>query len=107
MARRTFAEIGGVPAAIFAGEHDDVLDLIDQAIKARKRSMFRPGMTVRFNELAKKIAGQTGTILKVNPKTINVGVGEVKYEDWDARKEYGVWSGGEWNVSASLLEIVA
>jgi hypothetical protein len=88
---RTLQEVGGVTAAILAGEHDAELQYIHQACGARLKRMFRKGQRVRLVgtrnvELDLKV----GTIEKVNTKTISVEIPEV----------------GIYNVSPNLLELV-
>lgn len=62
---------------ILKGDHDAELEQIDLAIRNRKRMMFRPGSKVRLvGTRNPTIDGQIGTVIKVNPKRISVGLGE-------------------------------
>jgi hypothetical protein len=88
---------------ILDGKHDENLDQIDQAVKYRKKSMFRAG--AKFKLVGTKnpeLDGQIATVIRVNTKRIAVGVGE-------QTEEYGfkTWSVGEYNVPAHMLVAVS
>jgi hypothetical protein len=94
-------------AEILNGDHDDILDAITQACKHRVKSRYRKGMTVRLvGTKNATLEGKEARVLKVNTKTVSVGVGEVRYEEWDTRRACPYYEGGEYNVSPSLLEAV-
>ena len=89
--------------AIIAGELDSDLDFIVQAAQARKKAMFRKGTKCRLvGTRNAHLEGNECEILKVNSKTITVGVGintpDVYGDDW---------SGGTFNVSPALLEVLS
>lgn len=59
--------------------------------------MFRPGLRVRLvGTRNPELDGQVGTVVKVNPKRVTVGLGE--------RDRFGFER--EYNVPASMLELV-
>lgn len=97
--KRTWESIGGIAYEIIEGKHDDELDYIAQACKQRLKQRFRVGGKYVLTG-TKNVAldGQTVTILKVNQKSISVGVGEPTVE-------YGhrYFPAGEYNVPAQML----
>jgi hypothetical protein len=103
-ARKLLKDTCPLAAAILAGDHDADLANILAAAQARTKSMWRKGMAVRFvGTKNPALEGKTGTILKVNTKTITVGAGDLVVRDQGTPWEYKDWSGGEWNVSPGLL----
>lgn len=106
MARRKM-NLGPLGKAIMAGEHDDVLDEILAAAQARQKNRFRKGTRVRIVGTGNpKTDGQIGVVQKANQRTISVAVGEPSFAEWDTEKQYPEWSGGEWNMSSSYLEVI-
>jgi hypothetical protein len=102
MARKTWREwseeVGPVTVQeIVDGLHDKNLDILVQAAKARLKFKFRKGQRVRLTGTKSiDLEGKEAVITKVNQKTISVGIGE--------KDEWGLYSGGEYNVSPGLLE---
>lgn len=85
--------------AIMAGELDADLDYIMQACSARTKGMWRKGMTVRLTGTKNPtLDGKEGVILKVNTKTITIGVGVATTDQWGTS-----YDGGEYNVPPSML----
>ena len=85
-----------------AGELDADLDFIQQACAARTKGMWRPRMAVRLRGTKNvSLDGKEGVILKVNTKTITVGVGVATTDQWGTS-----YDGGEFNVPPSMLEAV-
>lgn len=77
MPRALLKDTCQIAAEILDGQHDANLDYIGQAIKARRHSQFRKGSTVRLHGTHNpSYEGRTGIVLKVNTKTVTVGVGE-------------------------------
>jgi len=106
MARRKM-DLGPLAKAIFDGEHDDELAGILAAAQARQKNRFRKGTRVRVvGTKNPRTDGKVGVVLKVNPKTIQVGVGNVSFAEWDTEKQFPDYEGGEWNMSSSFLEVV-
>lgn len=96
MARRTLAP-STVADAILAGDHDAELEQIDMAIRNRKRRMFRPGALVKLTGTRNPtIDGKIGTVIKVNPKRVSVGLGEKGPYGYDH----------EYLVPVGMLELV-
>ncbi len=84
-------------ARIMAGELDGDLGFIAQAVQARKQRMFRKGARVRLvGTRNPSLEGAEGRIIKVNQRTITVGV-------WS--DELGFER--EFNVDPPLLELVS
>jgi len=103
MSKKTWAEVSATAAEIIDGKFDGELDYIQQACQARKKTMFRRGQLVSVSERAAgPIACQQATIIKVNPKTITIGVGRLEKKG-SGDFTYEEWSGGEWNISPALL----
>ena len=94
-------------ADIIDGKYDDELDWIQQAAQARKRARFRPGQQVTVSAEAKseRIAGKKATVLKVNQRTITIGVGEKVVRNAGSDFSYDDFEDGEWNISPGLLEV--
>jgi hypothetical protein len=91
-----------IAAEIIDGQHDSDLDFIAQACKARLKMRFRKGATVRLVGTKNAgIDGQIGTIIRVNQKSVAVGVGTPTTDEWGTS-----WSLGEYNVPPSMLEAV-
>jgi transcription antitermination factor NusG len=72
-------------AAILGGEHDDEIDLIQQACSARLKRRFRKG--TRIEVTSGSLMGATGVVIKVNPKRISVDLG----------------ADGQWNIPPTML----
>lgn len=90
---------GEVALAIMRGEHDDELQHIQNACKTRLKVSYRKGQRfVLKGTRSVDLEGKECTILKVNAKTITVGVGTLTREPWGDH-----WDGGEFNVSPGLL----
>jgi hypothetical protein len=90
-------------AAILNGEMDADLDYIAQAIKARVKTQFRRGQKVTLTGTKNpSLEGKAATIIKVNVKTVTVGVGE-PMEDWGMT----IYSEGEFNVPTRMLKAAA
>lgn len=102
MARRKL-ELGPLAQAIYNGEHDDELYEIIAAASARQKNRFRKGSRVTVHGSDAIPEGAEGVVLKVNSKTISVGIGEKSYESWDANREFPYYAGGSWNVSSNFL----
>jgi hypothetical protein len=84
-------------AEILDGAHDADLDYIQQAVQERRKNTFRPGLRVRLHGTRDpELDGQVGTVVKVNPKRVTVGLGE--------RDQFGYPR--EFNVPAAMLELV-
>lgn len=99
--------LGPVAQAVLDGKHDDELAAILAAAQARQKNRFRRGTRVRVVGTGTETEGREGVVLKANPRTITVGLGEVGYEDWDEAHRYPVYDGGEWNMTANFLQVVA
>jgi hypothetical protein len=85
---------------IMEGEHDDTLDLIQSAAKARIKNMWRKQMRIRVHGSKNPdLEGVEGVITKVNVKTITVGLGDAEVTQFGT-----IYSKGEWNMSPGLLE---
>jgi hypothetical protein len=96
-----------IAAEILEGKHDENLSYILEAVAARRKMMFRKGAKVRLvGTKNPELEGKEGVVLKINPKRIGVGVGEISYEEWDTRREFPSWSGGEFNVPPQMLEVL-
>lgn len=103
--KRLLKDTCEIAAEIIDGKHDDDLDYIAQAVKARIKMRFRKGDRVKLvGTRNPEIDGKVGTVLKVNAKTVSVGVGDVKHEEWDEAKRYPFYDGGEFNVPLAMLE---
>lgn len=107
MARKLLKDTCPTAADILDGKHDADLDNIDAAVKARKKMMFRKGAQVVIDHPGSANHGKTATVLRVNARTIQIGVGEKRIESWDEKGEFPYYSNGEFNVSANLLKAVA
>lgn len=100
MAKNLLTDCGALAKAICDGEHDDELDYILSAVQYRMKTRFRKGTRVRLTGTRNVgLEGKEGTVLKVNPKRISVGLG--------AKNEWGGYDDGEYNVPPSMLEIIA
>lgn len=100
---KSWESVGGIALAIMKGEHDSELEYIRQACVQRLKSRFRKGLRCRLIGTKNvTIEGKECVILKVNQKSITVGIGE-------PMTEYGrTWyPDGEYNVSPRLLEPVS
>lgn len=96
----SWADAGEVALAIMRGDHDDMLRHIQQACTTRLKGMWRKGMRVKLvGTRSVDLEGKEAVILKVNTKTISVGVGTATTDQWGTTYE-----GGEYNVSANLLQ---
>lgn len=88
-----------VALAIMRGDHDADLETIRQAAVKRVKSMWRKGMQVRLvGTKSVDLDGATATIIKVNQKSITVGVGPATTDQWGTEYE-----GGEYNVPPAML----
>lgn len=105
MARRKM-ELGPVAQAILDGQHDEELAGILAAAQARQKNRFRRGTKIRVEGTGSTTEGKEGVVLKVNTKTITVGLGSIRYDDWDEGKQYPVYADGEWNMSANFLTVI-
>jgi hypothetical protein len=87
---------------IIDGQHDEELDMIQQAAKYRLKNLWRKRQTIRLEGTKNPdLEGKIGVIVKVNQKSITVGLGEATTDQWGT-----TYAGGEWNVSPSLLRKV-
>lgn len=85
-------------AEILDGAHDGDLDYIVQAVAARQKARFRKGARVRLAGTRNPAyEGREGVILRVNQKTVAVGLGE--------KSEWGYET--ELNVPTQMLEVAA
>lgn len=92
--------VGGIPLAIVKGEHDDVLESIQNACKVRVKSMFRKGQKCKLvGTKSVELDGKIVTILKVNAKTVSVGVGDPN--------NWGGYDEGSYNVPPRMLEAIS
>lgn len=86
--------------AILDGAHDDDLDLIVQAAKARTKNLWRKGTRIRLiGTKNPALEGKEGVITGVNARSIAVGLGEVKRHEWGTE-----YADGEFNVPTHMLE---
>ena len=106
MARRLLKDTCPLAAEILAGEHDNDLPHIIAAAQNRQKMRFRKGSRVRIVGTNDATMGKEGTVLKVNPKTIQVGVGEKTYGDWDTEKQFPEYENGTWNMTPNFLEAI-
>lgn len=101
--------------AICAGELDADLDFIIQAATARKRQTlkksFRKGAAIRIT--TGKLAGLEGVVIKINPKTMTVGLGTKTTETFEGgawnnfkSESFDSYENGEWNVSHGMVEAI-
>ncbi len=96
------SEYPEVVQAIIRGDYDEHLDWIQQAAKHRVKNLWRPRMRIRVEGTKNPdLEGKEGVILKVNQKTISVGLGEATTDQWGTTYE-----SGEWNMSPNLLRKV-
>lgn len=96
----SWADAGEVALAIMRGDHDEMLRHIQQACTTRLKGMWRKGMRVKLvGTRSVDLEGREAVILKVNTKTIAVGVGTATTDQWGTTYE-----GGEYNVSPNLLQ---
>lgn len=105
MPRRLLEDTCETAHAIIAGELDTDLDFIVQAAQARKKMMFRKGSLATVS--GGSLDGKTVTVLKVNQKTVIVGVGTTKIVGAGTPWEYKEWSEGEWVISPRMLTSIA
>lgn len=107
MARRLIKDTCQIAGEIIDGEHDDDLDYILQAVKARQKTRFRKGSRVRIvGSKDIRTEGKEGVVLKVNQKSISVGLGEKVVHGEGTGFSYDEFTDGEWNFSPSLLEVI-
>ncbi len=91
---------------IWEGKHDGDIELIQLACAARLKGMFRKGAKVRLvGTRNPELDGKIGTVLKVNPKRVSVGVGTLQREG-SGDFSYEVWSDGEFNVPPAMLQVI-
>lgn len=99
MARRLLKDTCETARAIMAGELDSDLGWIAQACKARLKRMYVKGAQVRLvGTKNPEFEGKVGTIMKLNTKTVSVGVGE--------KDDYGFYA-HELNVPTHMLAPVS
>lgn len=92
-----------IAIAIMQGQHDSELETIANACKVRLKQMFRKGQKVKLvGTKNAEIDGKIGRIVKVNQKSITVGIGEPKVEFGE---QY--WPEGSYNVPPRMLEAVS
>lgn len=97
MAGQLLRDVSEITRQIMDGEADDHLDIILQAVQARKHNIFRPGTQVRVkNANDASLNGQVGVVIKVLAKRIHVGLVD--------RDEFGFKR--EINFPPEMLEIV-
>ena len=98
----SWVKVGGVPLEIMEGKHDDVLESIQNACKTRLKMRFRKGQKCRLTGTKSvELDGKVVTIIKVNPKSISVGVGDPKTEFGET-----YYPDGSYNVPPRMLEAV-
>jgi hypothetical protein len=91
-----------VVQAIMDGEHDENLDLIASACRARLKNRFRKRQIVRLRGTRNpELEGKTGVVLSVNQKTINVGIGQATTDEFGT-----TYAGGTFRVPPAMLEPV-
>jgi hypothetical protein len=84
---------------ILDGKHDESLALIQRAATWRLKNVWRKKMPVRLTGTKNpELEGKTGVILKVNQKSITVGIGTAKTDEWGTE-----FDGGTYNVPPSML----
>jgi uncharacterized protein YkvS len=102
VARKLIKDTCPLAAEILDGKHDEILDYIVQAAAARRKMMFRKGMRIRLVGTRNvELEGKEGVVIKVNQKSVTVGLGTAD------RTPYGtVYADGEYNVGPALLEAI-
>jgi hypothetical protein len=101
----SWVKVGGFPLEIMEGKHDDNLESIQNACKVRLKSMFRKGQRCRLTGTHNvELDGKLVTIIKVNAKSISVGVGEP--EIVGGRRNPPYFPEGSYNVPPRMLEAV-
>jgi hypothetical protein len=97
--------------AICAGELDADLDYIIQAATQQKKRLlktsFRKGTKIRVT--VGKLAGLEGVVIKINPKTMTVGLGAMTTESYGEgvhKVSFNDYEDGEWNVSHGMVVAV-
>jgi hypothetical protein len=99
----SWADAGEIALAIMRGEHDEYLQHIQNACKTRLKVSFRKGQRYLLKGTRSvDLEGKEATIIKVNAKSITVGVGTLTREPWGDS-----WSDGTYNVSPNLLAPLA
>lgn len=101
MARMRISDTCDLAREILNGDHDDILEYIQQAAQHRKKAMYRKGSLVNIIEGPQ--AGQVGVVIKVNPTRITVGVGTPVIEGAGSPWEYTTYSEGEWNYPPRMI----
>lgn len=97
---RPLKETSPLAAEILDGKHDADLDYIRQACAHRLKMRFRKGTAVRLTGTRNAhLEGKEGVILKVNARSISVGVGKAETDQWGT-----TYDGGEYNVPPAMLE---
>lgn len=87
---------------IIDGKHDDELEQIQSVAAWRMKNLWRKGMPVRLKGTKNAdLEGQVGVILRVNQKTVGVGVGKATTDQWGT-----TYDGGEYNVPPRMLEAI-
>lgn len=91
-----------VATAIIAGELDDVLTQIYDAVKWRRAELaavevrkLRPGARIRISASDSVLGGREGEVEKVNPKTIAVKLDPVPHD-----------SRNDWKVPHTFVEAI-
>ena len=99
MARQLLKDTCVLAGEILDGAHDEDLANISAACAARVKRMFRKGQAVKLvNTRSVDLEGALGKVIKVNTKTVTVGVGTSIIDQWGT-----TWSGGEYNVPTTML----
>lgn len=94
----SWEKAGGMALEIMKGLHDDELDVIQQACRARFKSIYRKNARCILRGTRNvEIDGKECVIIKVNTKSISVGLG--KKDQFGYEKEY--------NVPAHMLEVLS
>jgi len=102
MARALLKDTCEIAGWIIAGDQDANLDWIEQACKARRKMLWRLGAKVRLVGTSDpSLNGKVGTIIKVNAKTVTVGLGDPEITQWGT-----YWPEGEYNVPPQMLQPV-
>lgn len=102
MARTLLKDTCDIAREILDGKHDADLANIRHACDARLKRQWMKGMRIRLvGTRNAHIEGAEGVILKVNQKSVTVGLGTAETSQWGT-----TYSQGEFNVSPGLLQKV-
>jgi hypothetical protein len=97
MARKLLKDTCDTAAAILDGSLDGDLEWIEQAIRARRKAMFRVGSRVRLHGTRNpNMEGKEGVVMRVNAKRVTVGIG--------TRDQFGYEN--ELLVPTTMLEVI-